>query len=66
MQPPSDSLSLDLRVQASSAEGSAVTVEDLRTGRRETFPSLQALARTWVVLPGAAGPAASPVEGEAP
>jgi hypothetical protein len=42
---------LSLLVQSVDSQPDAVVLEDLRTGRREHFDSLQALATRWLLAP---------------
>ncbi len=51
---------LSLLVQSADPHPDAVVLEDLRTGRRERFESLQALASHW--LPALPDPAPRPRE----
>lgn len=54
---PADPPLLNLLLQSAGARDSEVVVEDLRSGRRQHYRSLQALARAWLDDPPvAAGP----------
>ena len=63
VDPPITAPRLSLLVQSADPHPEAVVLEDLRTGRRERFESLQALARHW--LPAPPEPADNTPRGEA-
>jgi hypothetical protein len=59
IEPTIPSARLNLLVQSIDPQRDDVVVEDLRSGRRERFASLQALARTWIGAPETASPDSS-------
>ena len=55
---PTEPPLLNLLLQSAGAHDSEVVVEDLRSGKRRRYGSLQALARAWLDDPPRPGPAA--------